>query len=187
MNQITRRVAFFIFFVNLLFVQNEVFSASEESSELQTEAEQQRLQKFQDIQPPNQSNVERGLVWLEGYFLEGILPNYKGFTPQVGTITSGSSIAFGGLYWKPNIGGSIIDLQISGGYSILGYQEYELQIGRITQKSTPFLGFPHFIGDVFQFGDIRQEDRDFFLYADLDYRNFPPNTNGSDLITRTVR
>jgi hypothetical protein len=84
MNQITRRVAFFIFFVNLLFVQNEVFSASGGTSELQTEAEQQRLQKLQHLEPPNQSGLERGLVWVEGYFLEGVLPNYKGFTPIKG-------------------------------------------------------------------------------------------------------
>ncbi|MEM2890491.1 MAG: hypothetical protein QW358_04040 [Candidatus Hadarchaeum sp.] len=81
MNLITKRSIFLLFFVNLLFVRNEVFSASEDTSDLQTEAEQQRLQKLQNIQPPNQSSMERGLVWLEDYFLEGVLPNYKGFTP----------------------------------------------------------------------------------------------------------
>lgn len=135
--------------------------------------QQQRLEKLQHIEPPQQRGLEKRLFQVEEIIEEKKFPNYKGFYPQFGTISTGSGLAAGITYWKPGLGDSVLDLQVSADYSLQEYQRYDVQFGKIPQDQVEFFLRGGRSGSTSQFNKLSRKDREFFLYADLRYRDFP--------------
>ncbi len=125
---------------------------------------------MEEIQPEKSSKAEQILLKLEA---RGVQLNYKGFFPRVVTLSSGSGFAPSVRYWRPRLFGTNLDLQASAGISIRAYQQYTLQIGRILQfVPERFVGGSG-SGGLSIFRGVRQSDKEFFLFADFSYRNFP--------------
>jgi len=171
------KMIFGLLLAGLFFTQSlpgEVFGASEET--IQSQADRwyrQRLQKFQQVEPYNQRRLERDLLQLEEGFEEQRHFNYHGLYPQFGTISTGSSLAAGVRYWRPNLFGSILDLQSSAAYSLNGYQQYTLQFGKIPQGPPGFFLRSSNFRSTSQFEKVPRKSGELFLYADLRYRDFP--------------
>ncbi len=155
---------------------------------------QQRIEKLKNIVAPLPTKVERVFVWVEKYLKasksrEGGLPArkrllgiekpnlnevpgiwHKRFYPRFGTVTTGSGLALGIRYWKPDFNEWGLDFQTSAAYSSRQYQWYELKLGRIQQKRSDILVR---LQDYSSSGRILQKKQRSFVYADFRYRHFP--------------
>jgi hypothetical protein len=158
----------------LFFTQSDVFGASENAPNSRTEQwQQQRVEKLQHIDPYQQGKLEKYLLRFEERAEQKERIRFKRIYFQGGTISSGSSLALGATYWQPNIRDSVVDLQVSAAYSLREYQQYGFQFGKIPQNQPKnFLRSTRLEG-LSQFDKIPQRDREFFLYGDLSYRDYP--------------
>lgn len=135
---------------------------------------QKRQQKSRETKEVKQSTFQKLLLQVEKKGFQGLL-SYRDFYGRVlGTITTGSGFAPGIRYWKPNINGSIFTVQASAAYSIRHYQEYVLQLGKDPTRRDEFVYRPNVRGkEMLRLDEPYRKVGDFFLYADLRYRDFP--------------
>ncbi len=93
---------------------------------------QKRIEKRSRVTPPRASGFEKALLWVEKRGL-GVSRDAgsAGVHPVVGVLGPRSGVAFGARFWQPDLGRSRLDVALTGGYSIRGYQLYDLQFGRI--------------------------------------------------------
>ena len=93
---------------------------------------QKRIEKRSRVTPPRASGLEKALLWLEKRGL-GMSRDAgsEGVHPVVGVLGPRSGVAFGARYLRPALGRSRLGAAVTGGYSIRGYQLYDLQFGRI--------------------------------------------------------
>ena len=134
---------------------------------------QKRIEKRSRVSPPRATRFEKALLWVEK---RGLGPpqgaGAPGVRPVVGVLGPRSGVAFGGRYFQPGLGRSRLGAALTGGYSIRGYQLYDLQFGRL-----PAFG-PGFELDPEDHG-IRQRPEPggsterFSVFGRLRYRNFP--------------
>ena len=135
---------------------------------------QRRQQKSQEKKEVKQSTFQKLLLQVEKRGYQSLL-SYRDFYGKIlGTITTGSSFAPGIRYWKPNISGSMLTVQASATYSIRHYQEYVLQLGKDPTRRDEFVFRPNVRGkEMLRLDEPHRKVGDFFLYADLRYRDFP--------------
>src|SRR5688572_11669401 len=111
----------------------------------------QRERKAENIRPVQQSGLERGLIWFERKGLQSLLAvNIAGFRPKFGGLPTGSGFGLGSRFRIDKLQGTWTDLQASATFSLKGYQQYDMQFGKLP--------------DV---------ERGPFAYTNLRYRNFP--------------
>ncbi len=133
-----------------------------------------REEKRARIEPARLSGFESGMLWLETRGLREILNfNYHGFYPRFASLSTGSGLAPGVRYWKPSLGGSPLDFQLAGAWSLRGYRHYSLQFGQIQKRGQVFSLEPVGIGAAGQFDEMQPKKEGFFTYLDLTYRNYP--------------
>ncbi len=158
----------------LLLVMPPQAETSEFTEATTTRAElwrQRRLAKRERLEPDLLSGAERAFLWLEQTnFLE---INYKGFYPRFSDLGPGAGFAPGVRFWKPDLGGSVLDFQTSAGYSTRGYQRYDLQFGKILLTGPPPFLEPSGQVGLAQYGESRVGGERFFVYGDLTYRDRP--------------
>ncbi len=135
---------------------------------------QKRQQKNQEKEEVKQSTFQKLLLQVEKRGYQSLL-SYRDFYGRIlGTITTGSGFAPGIRYWRPNISGSLFTVQASAAYSIRHYQEYVLQLGKDPTRRDEFVFRPNVRGkEMLRLDEPHRKVGDFFLYADLRYRDFP--------------
>ena len=134
---------------------------------------QKRVEKRTRVTPPRASGFEKALLWVEkrgfGVSRDAGSP---GVHPVAGVLGPRSGVAFGMRYWQPDLGRSRLDVALTGGYSIRGYQLYDLQFGRIHDFGPGFELDPEDHG-------IRQRPvpldsaKRLSVFGRVRYRNFP--------------
>jgi len=134
-----------------------------------------RQGKRPKVEPGKLSGFESGMLWLETKGLKQILNyNYKGlYTRFNNNMSTGSGFAPGVRYWQPGMVASRLDFEATGAWSFRGYQSYGLQIGQIQRRGKIFSLEPVGTGPAFQFDEMEPKEAGFFIYGDLNYRNFP--------------
>lgn len=150
---------------------------------------QRRRQRSQQKQEVKSSFFQRMLLQVEKRGYQSLL-SYRDFYSRLfGTITSGSGLAPGVRYWKPNISGSIFSVHASSAYSIRHYQEYYLQLGKDPIRRDEFVFRPNVRGkEMLRLDESYRKVGDFFFYTDLRYRDYPeedffglgPDTKAAD-------
>jgi len=100
-------------------------------------------------------------------------PRFYGFSPRVGTVTSGSHIAFGGAYQWQAPGEQPLDWEVSGLYSVRNYQRYEARIGRLRTRRRTFLLDPFGRRITSEFHERYQKKPGLAAFADFSYFSFP--------------
>ena len=96
----------------------------------------------------------------------------RGIHPKLGSITDGSGATPGLVLWRPDLGGSGVDLFLSAGRSFREYGLVELRVGRVPHRA----GEPPSRRERLEDGSPLAEPRDgrrLFYYADVRYRDLP--------------
>jgi hypothetical protein len=147
--------------------------ASESGSTRADRLKQQRLEKSKKLAPYHQSGTEKGMLWVEERgFDRAFAFNYHGFYPKMANLSTGSGLAPGVRFWRPNIHGeSYLDVQALAAWSTRGYKLYQIQFGKFHQRSTEYFLSANTFGGGLQADIVEREKRSFF-YADLSYRDF---------------
>jgi len=91
----------------------------------------------------------------------------------VGTITSGSHVAFGAAYQWQAPDELPLDWEISGLYSIRNYQQYGARIGRLRTRRETFLLNPFGQRVTTEFNERRIKEPGLAAFADFNYFYFP--------------
>jgi hypothetical protein len=100
--------------------------------------------------------------------------NLFGLYPRIGAIDHRSQSALGVRLWRPDIGGSRLDLAGSAFWSRQGFQFFDLQAGVIPHRGTAFPLYAHKSDDVFELANVRPDDDDrYALYASMAHRWAP--------------
>lgn len=96
---------------------------------------QQRLAKRQQPLVAYRAGwLERGLLAFEKAQTPSFLQlNLWGFYPRINSIERGSNVAFGVRFWRPDFVGPL-DLHASTQFSVLGYENYDLQLGLVPHQ-----------------------------------------------------
>lgn len=134
--------------------------------------QQRRHLKTRLSRPNRQNRLEKTFLWLEQKNLENLI-RYRDFYLKFGNISTDSGFAPGVRHWNPRLGGSSLAVQSSAAYSVRGYQLYDLQFGKGQGGASEFFVRSAASPLASKFGDFPEQDRRFFLYADLRYRRFP--------------
>jgi outer membrane protein assembly factor BamA len=139
--------------------------------------QQQRLEKAQQLKPPERSSVERFLYeFKERRYLERYQAGFKGFHPMLGGLSTGSGFALGTQFRKTNIAGGVLNFRVSGQASLVQYQKYEMGIEapRLVSEHLSLgfnfrqRNFPQ--EDFFGIGSAsREQDRTNFRLEDTEY------------------
>jgi len=97
----------------------------------------------------------------------------RGFAPRVGSITSGSSAAFGAAYQLQAPSNWPLDLEVSGMYSVRNYWTIGARIGRLRTRQETFLlrSFGQHLTS--EFNERRYKEPGFAAYGDFNYFYFP--------------
>jgi surface antigen Omp85-like protein len=135
---------------------------------------QAREEKTAHLQPQQPSGTEKALYWVEkGGFQESAQFNIKGFYPRFSSLSTGSGLAPGVRYWKPEIKGTPLDFQLAGAISLKGYELYELQFGKVERKSAEFFLGANNWGGFSGATRMAAVEPSYYLYLDIHYRHFP--------------
>ncbi len=96
-----------------------------------------------------------------------------GFSPRVGTITSGSHIAFGAAYQWQAPKNWPLDTEVSGLYSVRNYGTIGARIGRLRTRRETFLlrSFGQHLTS--EFDQTRYKEPGFAAYGDFNFFYFP--------------
>ena len=97
----------------------------------------------------------------------------RGFSPRVGTITSGSHIAFGAAYQWAAPNDWPLDLEVSGLYSVRNYGTIGARIGRLKTRRETFLLQTFGQHLTHEFDQTRYKESGFAVYGDFNYFYFP--------------
>ena len=172
MVSVTVRAQPFVLSLLAGFLSTGLLFGETESSDTRAESwRRQRLQK--QIQPYRQKGLEKSLLYLEKKGFQEILDiNFKGFYPKFANLSTGSGFAPGVRFWKPNIGGSLFDLQSSANFSTRGYEQYELQFGNFYLGAQEYFLGANLVVSGPQLVVVTREKKS-FLYGAVRYRHFP--------------
>ncbi len=134
---------------------------------------QRRFQKQKTATPEGPTIFGKSFLWIERRGLEQVQKmNYGGVFLRMGNLAQRSAFALGVRTWHSHKSSNWLNVQGSAAYSNRGYQDYNLQLGKVTQAypeiameaSDPFSLSPREL--------VRTSYR-FSLYADLAYRDRP--------------
>jgi hypothetical protein len=133
-----------------------------------------RLEKAQRARAESPPFLERTILSIEKAERPSLLDwNVAGFYPRFESIASGSRTAAGVRLWRPEIGGSPIDVHGSAFHSLRGYQLYELQVGLIPHTAGRFPLRSTKGDDVYEVAAWRPGVSRLTLYASGRYRDYP--------------
>ena len=134
---------------------------------------QKRIDKRSRVTPPRTGGFEKALLWVEKRGL-GVPRDTgsAGVHPVVGVLGPRSGVALGARYWRPDLGSSRLDAALTGGYSIRGYQLYDLQFGRIQDFGPGFELDPEDNG-IRQRTEPGNSKERLSVFGRVRYRNFP--------------
>ncbi len=134
---------------------------------------QKRIEKRSRVTPPRASGFEKALLWVEKRGL-GVSRNTgsAGVHPVVGVLGPRSGVGLGARYWRPDLGRSRLDAALTAGYSIRGYQLYDLQFGRIQDFGPGFELDPEDNG-IRQRTEPDNSTERLSVFGRVRYRNFP--------------
>jgi hypothetical protein len=96
----------------------------------------------------------------------------NGIHPKLGSISDGSGATPGLVLWRPDLGGSGVDLFLSAGRSFREYGLVELRLGRVPHRA----GEPPSRRERLEDGSPLAEPEDggrLFYYADVRFRDLP--------------
>ncbi len=92
--------------------------------------EEARRERAGQLEPDIQSKPERGLLWVqENKVIERLTVGYYGFRPSFGHMITGSGVAFGAEYYRPDLIESNMEFRASGHISTRAWQRYDLVWG----------------------------------------------------------
>jgi hypothetical protein len=97
----------------------------------------------------------------------------RGIHPQAGVVVSGSSLAFGVRYHRPRILDSPLGVDVSGMWSVRGYDEYRLRTGLIDRLDATLTLRPADAKVSSQFNDFAERSSGAAVYVDLLWRDYP--------------
>ncbi len=134
---------------------------------------QKRIEKRARVAPPRASGFEKALLWVEkrGFGAPGSSGS-PGLKPVVGVLGPRSAVAFGARYWQPKLGRSQLGVALTGGYSIRGYQLYDLQFGRLHDFGPGYELDPEDHG-FRQRAEPAKSAKRLSVFGRVRYRNFP--------------
>lgn len=140
------------------------------------EWQRRRRARFSNLEPYDPA-------WLESVFLrlekgELVLPwnmSLWGFYPRIEDITQGSAAGAGARFWKPDVGGSVLDLHASASFSLKGFELYEAQLGSLPHGADLSIPLRELRGtEVYALGDTGLNYApQLFYYVSAQYRHFP--------------
>jgi hypothetical protein len=96
-----------------------------------------------------------------------------GVSPDVGTLGQGSGVAVGATYFGSNVGPRGVDLEASSGFSIRGYEVYELRIGGLDGRDGRTTLRPADAHVATQFDSTPDGTHGPAVYLDVRYRHSP--------------
>jgi hypothetical protein len=124
--------------------------------------------------PPGAGFLERQILAFEKAERPSLLNlQYKGFFPTVGGVSSGSQVAAGARFWQPERGPKRTSVHASAAVSRLGYELYDLQIGRIPHRPGERPARSTRGDDVYELGSLRPGVTPIVLYGSLRHRHNP--------------
>jgi len=98
-----------------------------------------KLKKSRNLQPYRIGRIEKLFLWAEDKFTaDGGGTGFTGFSPLIGTVSSGSGPSMGLEYRRERGGWIPVDLAASAMYSTKSYQAYGMQLGHLLQRDTTF-------------------------------------------------
>jgi surface antigen Omp85-like protein len=135
-----------------------------------------RREKAERVEPPEKGFLERQLLALEKAERPSLFDlNVEGFYPRAVFLASGSEIAFGTRFWRPDLGGTRLDVHASAFFSFDGYEFYDLQLGRLPHREKGFPVRSTSGDDVYELGNLPRVDPGFAFYTSVRYRHYPQN------------
>lgn len=136
-----------------------------------------RREKAARVKPPEKGFLERQLLALERAERPSLFDlNVEGFYPRAVFLASGSEVAFGTRFWRPDLGATRLDVHGSVFYSFDGYEFYDLQLGRLPHRARGFPVRSTSGDDVYELANLPRVDPDLSLYGSLRYRHYPQNS-----------
>ena len=137
-----------------------------------------RREKAAAVKPPETGFLERQLLAIEKAERPSLFDlNVEGFYPRAVFLASGSEIALGTRFWRPDLGDSAFDVHGSVFFSFDGYEFYDLQFGRLPHRAR---GFPRPLHQrrrrVRAGRPAAGGPRPVSLYGSLRYRHYPQNS-----------
>jgi outer membrane protein assembly factor BamA len=149
-----------------------------ETAEPATRAERLRAlrqRKREALAPRRAGFLERNLLALEKAERPSLFDfNLGGFYPRVQNIARGSQLAAGVRFWRPDVGGTWLDVHASAFYSLRKYEFYDLQLGRLPHRGRRFPPRSTRGDDVYEIGDVRRSfGSRLTAYASLRYEHEP--------------
>jgi hypothetical protein len=136
---------------------------------------EKRAAKCAEVEPYEPTFLEGQILAFEKAERPSIFAlNLFGLYPRIQSIDHRSQYAGGLRLWRPDLGGSRLDLSGSAFWSLQGYQYYDAQVGFLPHKGKGFPLVASRNDDVFEFVNVRQDaDRPFTLYGSFLYRWAP--------------
>ena len=134
-----------------------------------------RREKAAHAAPSRPGILERTLLAFEKAERPSLLTlNVGGVYPRLVNLAAGSQTAAGVRLWRPDIGAAQVDLHASAFHSVLGYEYYDVQVGRMAQRGDAFPTRSTSGDDVHELGNVaRVPDGRAILYGSARYRHFP--------------
>ncbi|MGH9339911.1 MAG: BamA/TamA family outer membrane protein [Acidobacteriota bacterium] len=132
--------------------------------------------KFEAMEPVEIPALDRFFLWLEEKGLmqkSTVSGDNAGFSPEFGSVTSGSGLAGGVAYKNPQLSGWPIGFETAAQFSIRGYQLYELRLGKIRKRANRLRFESPDQKITSQFDGKKVKEQGLSLFADLRYRHFP--------------
>jgi surface antigen Omp85-like protein len=133
-----------------------------------------RRSKRARLAPRRPGRIERTLLTIEKAERPSLLDlNLAGVYPRVQNIARGSQPAAGLRLWRPEIGGTPLDVEASAFYSLRKYEFYDFQLGRLPHRGRGFPPRSTRGDDVYELGDVRATGPRVTAYASLRYLHEP--------------
>ena len=104
-------------------------------------------------------------------FRESLGLRFGDFYFSPGGVTTGAGVSATARYFKANLFNPI-DFSVSAGYSFKQYQLYAFQVGNILRRSPDLFLRSAGAGGLSLFQKTKEREGNFFLYAELAYRDF---------------
>ncbi len=170
-------ISSFVYFFPLQNLFAQETAPDQETSTASTRAEQwkqKRLQKQTELSPFKPSKMERRLVNFEKKgFGESLGVRFWDVYASLGGISTGAGFGATLRYFRANLFESPIDVSVSAGYSIKGYQQYGFQVGNILRKSPELFLRNSGAAGLSQFEKTKKTEGDIYYYAEIVHRYFP--------------
>jgi hypothetical protein len=158
-------------------------AAAEETDRTDTRSARwraRREEKRHQLAPYRAAWLEKQILAFEKAERPSVMHwSFHGLYPRILGLAKGSKNALGARLWRPDIGGSSLDLHASAFHSIRGYEFYDLQFGKIPGadfgfEATSALPLRSTKGDdVFELATLERPDRrGWGVYGSARYQHY---------------